>query len=91
MIYTIKFYVAKIFNRDIYNAMNKKIFVWLFIYLEFVWLKKIYIDQAIDKIVRTIFYISITLFISIDTAMSIRFYSMYFIIVVTADRNDSNY
>ena len=48
MIYTIHCCVAKVLDRHLYNVINKKIFVSLFIYHDFIWIK-------IQRIVRTIF------------------------------------
>ena len=42
-------YVAKVFYCHISNAINKNIFVWLFIYLNFIWIKILYINHVIVK------------------------------------------
>ena len=38
------------------NVINKNIFVWLFIYVNFIWIKFFYIDSIIEKVVSAVCY-----------------------------------
>ena len=59
---TINFYVF--FDCHIFNIVNKKIFVCLFIYFNIIWIKTFYIDNVIKKVVYSDFYINIFDFIT---------------------------
>ena len=63
-IYTINFYVFRIFDRHLSNIVNKNIFVWLFIYFNIIRIKNLYIDNIIEKVVCAVFFIYIFDFIT---------------------------
>ena len=52
-IYTISFLVF--FYCQISNIVNKNIFAWLFIYFNIIWIKSFYIDNIIEKLVRSVY------------------------------------
>ena len=41
------------------NVIAEDIFVWLFVYLDFIWIKAFYNDYVIGKVVRIIFDINL--------------------------------
>ena len=83
-------YVAKVFDNHISYVINKNIFVWLFIYLDFIWMKAFYIDCAIKKVVCTIFNINLFHNICFILIWQIVFlYPVSGIIVIKANGNDN--
>ena len=64
MIYTINFYIFRVFDCLIYNIVNKSIFVSLFIYFNITWIKIFYVDIIVEKVVCSVFYIYIFDFIT---------------------------
>ena len=57
-IYAINFYVVTIFDSLVFSGINKKIFVWLFIYLDYIWIKIFCIDNGIKKVVCKILLVN---------------------------------
>ena len=64
MIYTINFYIFRVFDCHIYNIVNKSIFISLFIYFNIIWIKIFYVDIIVEKVVCAVFYIYIFDFIT---------------------------
>ena len=76
-IYTINCCIAKFFDCHVSNVGNKNVFILLFIFLDFIWIKIFYIDHAIEKVVRTIFNINFFYSIHFTLNKTMRFSFLY--------------
>lgn len=50
--------IGKVPDHHLFNVVNKNVFPWLFANLDFTWVKILYIDHVIKKVVSTIFSIN---------------------------------
>ena len=69
--------IAKFFDRHVSNMGNKNVFILLFIFLDFIWIKIFYIDHAIEKVVRTNFNINFFYSIHFTLKKIMRFSFLY--------------
>ena len=50
--------IGKVPDRHLFNVVNKNNFLGMFISLDFIWVKVLYIDHVIKKVVSRIFIIN---------------------------------